>query len=450
MGSKAFTGRYTLPNVAQVVRFPTEALRGFLFSGFCCTLYQGPAYGRGHLNDMVRRQPRMTTRPVREHVNSEGLYGLVRTHYEDFEGLTLESGRYLGPLRVAYETYGALSPGRDNAVVVLHALSGDAHAAGISDDGKVGWWDGMIGPGRGIDTNRYFVICSNCLGGCQGTTGPLAMNPATGKPYGSSFPQITIGDMVNVQAMLVKRLGIERLHSVIGGSMGGMQALEWAVSHPDAIRSAIAIATTARLSPQGIAFNWVGRNAIACDPVRGCSTEAESGSSDQPGRGLAVARMIGHITYLSEELMDAKFGRNRSLRDMNGIRYNLGENGQGTGEFDVECYLQHKGNAFTRRFDADSYAIITKAIDLFDLEASWGDLVTAFEKVSARALILSFSSDWLYPTSMSLRIVRAFQAARKQCSFVELDFPYGHDSFLMKDAMPTLNRIARGFLNSVR
>jgi homoserine O-acetyltransferase/O-succinyltransferase len=392
----------------------------------------------------------MTTRLVRECVNSEGPYGLVKTEYADFEGITLQSGIFLGPLRVAYETYGTLAPERDNAVLVLHALSGDAHAAGTSEDGKVGWWDGMIGPGRGLDTNEYFVICSNCLGGCQGTTGPLSTNPATGRPYGSSFPQITIGDMVNVQDLLVRHLGIERLHSVIGGSMGGMQALEWAVRYPDAIRSAVVIATTARLSPQGIAFNWVGRNAIACDPESGCSTEGGPRLADSPYRGLAVARMIGHITYLSEELMDARFGRKRSLRDMNGIRYSFGENGHGAGEFEVECYLQHKGNAFTRRFDADSYTIITKAIDRFDLEAAWGDLVAAFSEVTARMLILSFSSDWLYPTSMSLRIVRALQAARKKCSFVELDFPYGHDSFLVEDAIPTLNRIVRGFLHSVR
>lgn len=392
----------------------------------------------------------MPQRAIREYADSDGRYGRVDTQYAHFDGITLETGLYLGPLTVAYETYGTLSPERDNAVLILHALSGDAHVAGIDESGRLGWWDAMIGPGKGIDTNKYFVICSNCLGGCKGTTGPPSVNPATGTPYGRSFPRITIGDMVSVQAMLVKHLGIERLQSVIGGSMGGMQALEWAVSHPDAIRSAVVIAATARLSPQGIAFNWVGRNAIYSDPARACAPEELNDGAHRPGRGLAVARMIGHITYLSEETMEVKFGRKLKLKDMNGYRYSLGENGKEGGEFEVESYLEHQGSSFMQRFDEDSYVVITKAIDLFDLEGTYGGLREAFSNISAKLLVLSFSSDWLYPTAMSLDIVRALQAEKKDVSFVELDLPYGHDSFLVNAGMPYMTRILRGFLNGVR
>lgn len=390
----------------------------------------------------------MPTTPLETEVESQQDPGPVRAQYADFDGITLESGVFLGPLTVAYETYGTLSPNRDNAVMVLHALSGDAHAAGIDEQGRVGWWDGMIGPGKGIDTDRYFVICSNCLGGCKGTTGPPSTNPATGRPYGRSFPIITIADMVDVQAMLVEHLGIRQLHNVIGGSMGGMQALDWAVRYPDRIKSAVLIATTARLSPQGIAFNWVGRNAIYCDSARGSSSEHDQ-AQPKTARGLAVARMIGHITYLSEETMEAKFGRKLALRDLNGYRYSLGENGKTEGEFEIESYLEYQGTAFMRRFDEDSYIIITKAIDHFDLESIYGDLTRAMENIAAKMLILSFSSDWLYPKTMSLTIMRALQAVKKDVSFVSLDFPYGHDSFLVKDAMPVLGRIIRGFLNGV-
>ncbi len=307
----------------------------------------------------------------------------------------------------------------------------------------------MIGPGKGIDTDNYFVISSNCLGGCKGTTGPPSICPVTGKPYGRHFPLITIGDMVNVQAMLVKHLGIEKLHNVIGGSMGGMQALEWAVRHPDMIKSAVVIAATARLSPQGIAFNWVGRNAIYCDPAGPCHDAAEGQVYQRMGKGLAVARMIGHITYLSEETMEAKFGRKLRLKDMNGYSYSFGENGKEDGEFEVESYLQHQGSSFMRRFDEDSYVIITKAIDYFDLAGADGDLTPVFQNIEAKMLVLSFNSDWLYPTSMSLAIVRALQAVKKHVSFVELDLPYGHDSFLVSAGIPTLTRIIRGFLNGV-
>lgn len=370
--------------------------------------------------------------------------------YAEFDGIELDSGAFLGPLTVAYETYGRLSASRDNAVLVLHALSGDAHAAGISENGRPGWWDGMIGPGKGIDTNRYFVICSNCLGGCKGTTGPTSINPATSKPYGRSFPRITITDMVNVQVKLIDRLGIESLHSVVGGSMGGMQSLDWASRYPDRVKSAIVIAATARLSPQGIAFNWVGRNAIYSDPIGACGLPEVNSDSVRMGRGLAVARMIGHITYLSEEIMERKFGRKLTLKDMDGTTYSLGENEIGGGEFEVESYLQHQGAKFMERFDEDSYITITKAIDYFDLESQYGDLISAFKSVKAKMLVLSFTSDWLYPTSMSLAIVRSLQSLKKDVSFVELDMPYGHDSFLIPAAMPKLTRIMRGFLNGVK
>ncbi|MGC8660377.1 MAG: homoserine O-acetyltransferase MetX [Desulfomonilaceae bacterium] len=375
--------------------------------------------------------------------------GVVQTKFLQFDGLRLESGLYLTPITVAYETYGELNDKKDNVILVLHALSGDAHAAGLDENGRAGWWDGMIGPGKGIDTNKYFVICSNCLGGCKGTTGPVSINPETGAPYGRSFPLITIGDMVNLQAMLVEELGISRLHAVIGGSMGGMQALDWACRYSDKIRSAIVIAATARLSPQGIAFNWVGRNAILSDPVAPIKNGPSIDDKHQTGRGLAVARMIGHITYLSEETMEAKFGRKRTLRDMDGTTYSLTESEGLGGEFEIESYLQHKGSSFMERFDEDSYIIITKAIDYFDLVRQHGDLVSAFKNISAKMFVISFTSDWLYPTSMSLAIVRALQAAKKHVSFVEVDLPYGHDSFLVPQGMPNLTRIVRGFLKGV-
>lgn len=384
--------------------------------------------------------------PIKEYADSDGRYGCVESQYADFESVELESGVVLGPVRIAYETYGELSPEKDNGVLVVHALSGDAHAAGVDANGRLGWWDALIGPGKGIDTDKYFVICSNCLGGCKGSTGPTSIDPSTGSPYGRSFPLITMGDMVKAQAMLVRHLGIEKLHNVIGGSMGGMQALQWAIQYPDAVNSATVIAATARLSPQGIAFNWVGRNAIYSDPARACPDTSEGSLDVRAGRGLAVARMIGHITYLSEETMEAKFGRKLTLTDVDGYRYSLGENGREGGEFAVEAYLEHQGSSFMQRFDEDSYIIITKAIDYFDLEVAYGSLVSAFEAIKARMLVISFTSDWLYPTSMSLAIVRALQALKKDISFCELDLPYGHDSFLVNAGIPTLTRIVKGFL----
>lgn len=375
--------------------------------------------------------------------------GVVTTQYLEFEGLQLELGAYLGPITVAYETYGELNEQKDNAVMVLHALSGDAHAAGLNANGRIGWWDGMIGPGKGIDTNKYYVICSNCLGGCKGTTGPTSPNPTTGKPYGRSFPKITIGDMVNLQMMLIDKLHVSTLHTVVGGSMGGMQALDWACRYRDRLKSAVVIAATARLSPQGIAFNWVGRNAIHSDPISPIKQSDSITAPHKTGRGLAVARMIGHITYLSEETMQAKFGRKRTFRDVDGTTYSLGDNEGLDGEFEIESYLKHQGSSFMERFDEDSYIIITKAIDYFDLVRQYGHLATAFENTTAKMLIVSYTSDWLYPTSMSQAIVRALQAAKKYVSFIEIDLPYGHDSFLVPQGMPNLTRIVRGFLKGV-
>ncbi|MFH0821304.1 MAG: homoserine O-acetyltransferase [Pseudomonadota bacterium] len=392
----------------------------------------------------------MTIEPVKEYADSDGRYGPVDTKYAVFPGIDLESGVRIDPLSVAYETYGTLAPDGDNAVLILHALSGDAHAAGVDPQGKLGWWDAMIGPGKGIDTDKYFVLCSNCLGGCKGTTGPPSINPRTGKPYGRSFPIVTISDMVNVQALLVDHLGIKKLHAVVGGSMGGMQALDWAVRYPDRVRSAVVIAATARLSPQGIAFNWVGRNAIYSDPAVRSPGSGQGLEEGRMGKGLAVARMIGHITYLSEETMEVKFGRKLTLRDMDGHRYSMGESGIIGGEFAVESYLEHQGSAFMRRFDEDSYVIITKAIDYFDLEATYGDLRKAFQNISASMLVISFCSDWLYPTFMSKAIVRALQAEKKDVSFIEVDLPYGHDSFLVNAGLPTMTRIIRGFIQGVR
>src|SRR5579872_772804 len=291
----------------------------------------------------------------------------VETKTAEFDAISLESGASLAPVCVAYQTYGALNAARSNAILILHAFSGDAHAAGISaETGKPGWWDNMIGPGKASDTEKYFIICSNVLGGCQGTTGPSSVNPQTGCPYGMTFPVITMGDMARLQAKLIDHLGIERLLAVAGGSMGGMQALEWAVSYPERVMAVIPIATTARHSPQQIAFNEVGRQAIMADP------DWNGGNyygGRPPARGLAVARMIGHITYLSDDSMRSKFGRRLRAPD----------------QFEVESYLQYQGNKFVDRFDANSYIYITRALDSFDLTQR-GTLASLFERIGTRFL----------------------------------------------------------------
>jgi homoserine O-acetyltransferase len=361
---------------------------------------------------------------------------IVEANTVKFDSITLDSGATLAPVEVAYETYGELNAAKSNAILVLHAFSGDAHAAGIShESGKPGWWDNMIGPGKGFDTNKYFVICSNVLGGCRGTTGPGSINPATGCPYAMSFPVITIGDMVRLQKMLIDWFGIPRLLSVSGGSMGGMQALEWAVSYSDRVVSSIPIATTTRHSAQQIAFNEVGRQAIMADPDW---NEGNYYGKQPPGRGLSVARMVGHITYMSDESMREKFGRRLRGKENFGFGFDV--------DFEVESYLRYRGSQFVNRFDANSYLFITKAMDYFDLTAGRASLAAALEPARARFLIISFSSDWLYPSYQSQETVRALRARNCDVAYVELNSNYGHDSFLVDVAEQA--DMVRGFLTS--
>lgn len=366
--------------------------------------------------------------------------GLVEPRTWTFDGpLELDCGRALSPVTQAYETYGALSPECDNAILIFHALSGDAHVAGYHtpDDAKPGWWDILVGPGKPFDTDRYFVVCANVIGGCRGSTGPGSINPATGRPYGLDFPLVTIGDMVRAQKRLIDHLGIERPLAAAGGSMGGMMALDWAVRYPEATASVLAIATSARLNAQGIAFNEVGRQAIVADPSWAGGNYY---GGELPQSGLAIARMVGHITYLSEEQMRAKFGRR--LQDRESFGYDFGT------EFQIESYLRYQGNKFVRRFDANSYLYITKAIDYFDLTNGHRSLVEALEKVRAEFLVVSFSSDWLYPTADSKEIVQALQANGVPTTFLEIPNAYGHDAFLLPSE--TLSEAVTSFLANVQ
>jgi homoserine O-acetyltransferase/O-succinyltransferase len=361
----------------------------------------------------------------------------VEAQLVTFPSLALDCGVTLINVDVAYETYGTLNADRTNAILVLHAFSGDAHAAGISKEtGQPGWWAPMIGPGLAFDTDRYFVISSNVLGGCRGTTGPSSIDPATGQRYAMRFPVITISDMVRLQKMLVEHLGIARLLGVTGGSMGGMQALEWAVAFPDSVAASIPIAATARHSAQQIAFNEVGRQAIMADPDW---NDGNYYDGKPPARGLAVARMVGHITYMSDASMRHKFGRR--LRDKDAFGYDFSV------DFEVESYLRHRGSQFVNRFDANSYLYITKAMDYFDLSTGHASLASAFDRVRARLLVLSFTSDWLYPTYQSLEIVSALRSRNIDVAFSELSSSYGHDAFLV-EAKEQSEMIA-GFLDSV-
>jgi len=354
--------------------------------------------------------------------------------------MRLESGARLGPVTIAFETYGELNPARTNAVLVLHALTGDAHVAGYHhpDDPKPGWWDLMVGPGKGIDTDRYYVICSNILAGCMGTTGPSSLSPATGRPYGLAFPVVTVADMVEAQKALLDHLGIERLLSVVGGSLGGMQVLEWAVRYPDRVASAIPLASTTRHSALAIAFNEVARQAIMADPKW---NRGDYYDGLRPDLGLAVARMIGHITYLSDESMRQKFGRR--LQDKADFSYNF------DADFQVESYLRYQGSKFVERFDANSFLYITKATDYFDLEAQHGGGSTAqaFSKARARFLVVSFTSDWLYPTYQSRSMVQALKKNGLDVSFCEIQAEWGHDAFLLPS--PRLTALLRAFLARV-
>jgi len=357
----------------------------------------------------------------------ENSVGIVQTKtvrvIESDKPLKLQCGKSLGPIDVAYETYGQLNEAGDNAILICHALSGDAHVAGYNrtEDKKPGWWDIMVGPAKPIDTNKYFVICSNILGGCMGTTGPSEINPATGRPYGIDFPMITIADMVNVQKLLLDKLGIKQLLTIIGGSMGGMQVVQWAIAYPDFVKSVIVVASTTRLSSQSIAFDAVGRNAILAD-----SDFADGQYHDKKGptRGLAIARMIGHITYLSEESMRKKFGR--ELQSADDYSYDFDS------EFVVETYLDYQGASFVERFDANSYLYITKAMDYFDLAKEYGSLEKAFAPAVCRFLIVSFSSDWLFTPAQSEEIVNALAAGGKDVSYCSIDSRYGHDAFLLE------------------
>ena len=358
--------------------------------------------------------------------------GIVKTHFFTFaeppDEMPLECGRRLGPITLAYETYGTLNEDRSNAILVEHALSGDAHVAGVHSpsDRKPGWWDMMVGPGKALDTTKYFVVCVNYVGGCVGSTGPSSINPDTGRPYGLSFPMVTIADMVEAERHLIDHLGIQKILCVIGGSMGGMKVLWWAVKHPERVKLAIPIATTARLSPQAIAFNTVGRQAIMADP------EWHNGDyygRSIPAAGLAIARMIGHITYLSDSAMQAKFGRDLVEDREYGYGFST--------EFQVESYLNYQGDTFVRRFDANSYLYITKAMDYFDLSQPSGSLRKALSRAQAKFLVISFTSDWLFPTHESRELVKALRQNSRYVTFAEINTPHGHDAFLLESSQLT-------------
>lgn len=370
---------------------------------------------------------------------------LVKTQYvtlfEPPHELTLAGGAKLGPITVAYETYGRLNPAHDNAIFVCHALTGDAHLAGkhSPDSQKTGWWDEIVGPGRGLDTDKYFLICANVLGGCQGTTGPSSVNPATGRPYGLAFPFLTVSDIVAVHSALVRHLGIKSLLGIIGGSLGGMQVLEWAARFPEQVRSAIVLASSARLSAQGIAFNAVGRRAIVSDP-NFCAGEFY-GRPEGPRFGLALARMLAHITYLSETSIEKKFGRR--LQHSDRFAFELMQET----EFQIESYLHHQGKRFVERFDANSYLYLTRAMDYFDLADAFGSLTQALGRTSARFLIAAYTTDWLFPTAQSKELMTALLAAGRHVTFVELDSPYGHDSFLLE--VSQLEELMNPFLTAI-
>ena len=388
----------------------------------------------------------------------KGSVGTVDTQFLDLpRPLTLDCGRELHPVRIAYETYGTLAPARDNVILVCHALSGDAHAAGYSsapaaagtrdgfaaedrDAGRgrsLGWWDGMIGPGKAFDTERFFVVSTNLLGGCRGTTGPSSPNPAIGRPYGSDFPVITVADMVRAQRAFLTEIGLKRLAAVAGGSLGGMQALEWAVLYPDDVDAIVPIASTHALRPQGVAWNAIARSAITADPDWQGGHYYATGRA--PTRGMGVARMLGHMTYLSAQALGAKFGRRLQFAD--DIRYVLDEP-----EFEIESYLRHQADSFVKRFDANTYLYTSRALSYFDLARQYGGgrLVEAVRNVSARTLLMAFSSDWLYPPGDSEELAAALTATGKDVELHVIDAPYGHDCFLLEEARQT--PIIRRFL----
>ena len=347
--------------------------------------------------------------------------GLVETQYFEFPCLDLEVGKRLEPVTLAYETYGTLNEKGTNAILICHALTGDAHVTGWHKGANVpGWWNNCVGPGKAYDTDRYFVICSNVIGGCMGSVGPPSINPATAQPYALDFPFATIGDMINAQKQLVDHLGIKKLLCVTGGSMGGMQALQWAVSYPDQVQTVVCIAASGRETSQQIAFNEVGRRAIITDPNwMGGNYYGRS----IPSAGLSVARMIGHITYISDEALHSKFAR--KLQDKEKFDYHFDT------EFEVESYLRYQGDKFVQRFDANSYLYLTRAVDYFDLSADFGSINQAFSAAKSRFLFIAFSSDWLYPPRQVKELVKAAKSAGRDTTYVEVETPVGHDAFLL-------------------
>jgi homoserine O-acetyltransferase len=356
--------------------------------------------------------------------------GLVETKSIDLGSFSLENGEILNPLEIAYETYGILSSNKDNAILICHALSGDAHAAGFhAGEKKSGWWESYIGPGKAFDTNKYFIISSNVIGGCMGSSGPLSINPSTGKPYKSTFPFVSILDMVKAQFLLVESFGINKLFGVCGGSMGGMQALQWAVSFPDKLENCIIMASTSEHSAQQIALNEVGRQAIVADPNW---NNGDYSDTTKPRKGLSIARMVGHVTYLSDAVMRDKFGRKPPKGNIKNT------------DFAVGSYLIYQGESFVDRFDANSYIYVTKALDHFSLGIG-KELTVSLSKVQSRFLILAYSSDWLYPPYQSREIVKALEVNAIPVAYCELKTEEGHDSFLLPSIEQT--KILRGFLN---
>ena len=373
----------------------------------------------------------MTPSPTKDFVEPR-YYTFARPPRE----LVLKSGEKLGPVTLAYETYGELNAEKSNAIVIFHALTGDAHAAGWhKGDKKPGWWDTMIGPGKAFDTNHYFVICANVIGGCKGSTGPASINPATGRPWGLAFPVVTIEDMVVAIKHLIDHLGIDRLFCCAGGSMGGLLALKWSVLYPDSARSFILIACNYRHTAQQIALHEVARQAIMSDPDW---QEGDYYGKSVPARGMAVARMIGHITYMSEASMEEKFGRKLIKKEKLGYDFSH--------DFEVESYLNYRGTSFVRRFDANSYLYLSKALDYFDLSEE-GNLVDMFQRVRSSFLIISFSSDWLYPSYQSKQLVRALKANDIDVSSIEIQTNYGHDAFLVE--VDGQSRLIRNFLKKI-
>jgi homoserine O-acetyltransferase/O-succinyltransferase len=350
---------------------------------------------------------------------------IIPTRYFTFahapKTFTLKSGESIGPVTLAYETYGTLNAKKSNAILIFHALTGDAHAAGWHEgDTKPGWWDNMIGPGKAFDTNRYFIICANVLGGCKGSTGPSSINPSTGKPYGLSFPVITIEDMTVAQKHLIDHLGITKLMACAGGSMGGLLALLWSILYPDSVDAAILIATNYRHTAQQIALHAVSRQAIMSDPNW---NNGDYYNKENPAVGMALSRMLGHITYMSEYSMEQKFGRKLQAKEKLGYDFST--------DFEVESYLQYRGSSFVKRFDANSYLYLSKALDYFDLSER-GKLIDVFKCVRSSFLVITFSSDWLYPSHQSREMVQALKINGCDVSFIEINSKYGHDSFLVE------------------